>query len=334
MKTTRLVTFLCFSILALSFVACGNGEKEHSHEQTKVSSKTEAMAERKLRPFEILIDWQAEPTYLGFYYAKAIGAYEELGLDVTIVQSWGANEAAIAIAAGKYVIGSCSGGATAIARSKGADLVSTAVLYHSLPTVVFGLKSSGIESIHDLEGKKIGIYPKSITNNEFEAFIRLNKLRRDSIEVFSINGPDLPLVLTGKVDGLLNYLELSPTILSLKEPTYSFLLDEYGVRGYGLNIITSREAFDKDPELINGITAAALKGYRAGCQDQDAAVKAFLKEFPDKDPEYVRISWAKVCDFIGGDYGSQTVEGWQQTIDLYTSVGLIEKPLTPKDIMP
>ena len=39
-----------------------------------------------LKPVEILIDWQAEPTYLGVYYAKSLGLYKDLGLDVTVVQ--------------------------------------------------------------------------------------------------------------------------------------------------------------------------------------------------------------------------------------------------------
>ena len=60
----------------------------------------------------------------------------------------------------------------------------------------------------------------------------------------------------------------------------------------------------------------------------------FVKRFPDKDRRYVAESWKKVCDFIGGDYGGQTREGWEQTIRLYREQGLLSGPVTPEDVLP
>jgi len=287
----------------------------------------------KLKKLDFLIDWQAEPTYLGVYYARHIGAFEELGLDVNIIQSWGANAAASAISAGKYMVGTASGGATVIANSNGANLVSTAVIYHHLPTVIFGLARTGIEAPTDLKGKRIGIYTNSITRNEFDAFMKLNGLREGDVDIVGMSGPDLPLLLSGRVDAALNYFELSPTQLATKEPAFQLMLKDYGVDGYGLNIIASRDTYTGKKPLIDGITRAVLRGYEQGCADQDKAVAAFVGEFKEKDAEYVKSSWEKVCKFIGGDYGSQTVEGWQKTIDLYGKLGLLKHKVRPEDVM-
>lgn len=322
----------CFIAVLLVIFGCDSG-KSKSVEKNQPAVQTQTKI-NSLKPFELLIDWQAEPTYLGVYYAKTIGAYQKLGLDVKVIQSWGANAASSAIAAGKYRIGTASGGATAIARSNGAELVSMAVLYHRLPTAVFGLKETGIINPKDLQGKKIGIYPQSITKNEFEAFANLNGLNLKKMQIVSIGGADIPLILAGKVDGVLNYFELSPTILSLERETYSMLLADYGVQAYSLNVITSRKAYVEEPVLMQDITNAIIAGYKEGCKNQTTAVEAFLKEFPEKDKKYVETSWEKVCNFIGGDYGTQTVEGWQQTIDTYKSTGIITKPISPKDVMP
>ena len=43
-------------------------------------------ARESLQPFQLLIDWQVEPTYLGIYLALERGHFERLGLDVEIVQ--------------------------------------------------------------------------------------------------------------------------------------------------------------------------------------------------------------------------------------------------------
>lgn len=321
---------LAIFAVAITFAGC---EKDKPGASGGPSSPQGTSGQANLKPLDILIDWQAEPTYMGFYYAEAIGAFKEIGLDVTIVQSWGANEAAAAIAAGKYKIGTASGGATAIANSSGANLLSTAVIYRRLPTAIFGLKEAGIEKPKDLEGKTVGIYAKSITKNEFEAFVKLNGLNRDKIKVEAISGPDLPLILARKVDAVLNYFELSPTQLALQHPTFQLLLDDYGVKGYGLNIVTSRDTYQRDPALVKSVTQAALRGYQEGCANQDSAVRAFLKDFPEKDPQYVATSWKKVCEFIGGTYGSQDASGWRETIGLYSSLGLLNGPVSPDDVM-
>lgn len=320
----------CF---AIALVALVSGCNKDQPKNITPSSATSASASASLKPMELLIDWQAEPTYLGIYYAKSIGAFKDIGLDIKIIQSWGANDAAIAVAGGKYAIGTASGAATAIARSNGAKLLSTAVIYHQLPTAVYGLADSGIKTPKDLQNKTVGIYPKSITKNEFEAFLKINGIDGKSIRIESISGPDLPLILSKKVDAVLNYFELSPTQLAMDKDTFQFMLNDHGVKSYGLNIITSENAYKNNPTEINGITQAMIKGYEQGCANQEIATTAFLKEFPEKDPKYVKLSWAKVCKFINGDYKSQTVAGWQETIDLYAKQGLLKATVTPQEII-
>jgi len=320
-------------LISIVFTLAGCSEKKADHQAEGQSVDNVAEQSSKLEKFDFLIDWQAEPTYLGVYYARHIGAFKELGLDVDIIQSWGANAAASAISAGKYKIGTASGGATVIADSNGANLVSTAVIYHHLPTAIFGLAKTGVKSPADLKGKRVGVYTKSITRNEFDAFMKLNGLGEDDVKVVGMSGPDLPLVMSGKVDAALNYFELSPTQLATKEPTFQLMLKDYGVDGYGLNIITSRATYTGQKSLIDGITRAVLRGYEQGCADQEKAVAAFVGEFKEKDIEYVKSSWKKVCGFIRGDYGSQTDEGWQKTIDLYGKLGLLKNDVSPEDVM-
>ena len=239
------------------------------------------------------------------------------------------------MAAGDYEIATASGGATVIASSNGARLVSTAVLYPRLPTVIYGLAAQGVHAPGDLVRKKVGVYEQSINKNEFEAFLKLTGIAANDVELVSISGPDIPILLDGQADAVLHYFEMSPTRLALERETFQLSLDEYGVKGYSLNLITSAETYARDRELIDNVTVAVLDGYREGCADQPAAVRTFLEIFPDKDARYVEKSWASVCAFIGEDVGQQTAEGWQTTIDLYGSVGLLgNTPVTPADILP
>jgi NitT/TauT family transport system substrate-binding protein len=295
-----------------------------------------------LKPFEILLDWQAEPTYLGVYYAKALGLYEKLGLDVAITQSWGANQAVAAVAAGKYSIATASGGATVLGHRGGAEIVSLAVIYPKVPTVVYGLAQSKINVPKDLEGKRIGIYPGSITQNEFDAFVVANNLDRDKLRIESLSGPDIPLLLAGKLDAVLHYTEMSPVLVEGNSSvpvvdgkrTFEIRLSEHGVDGYGLNVVTSRARLRENPELLKAISGAMVEGYVRGCENPAAAVTAFMKYFPDKDRGYVERSWKRVCSLLGDEPGSQNIAGWDTTIGVYRRLGLVGSEVQAKDILP
>ncbi|MDD9867847.1 MAG: ABC transporter substrate-binding protein [Candidatus Campbellbacteria bacterium] len=300
------------------------------------SSDDENVGSAQLTPFEFIIDWQAEPTYLGVYYARSSGLFERLGLDVDIITSWGAHNVTSSVAAGKYKIGTASGGATVIANSNGAEIVSLGVLYPKIPTTLFGLGSKGIEAPEDLKGKRIGVYPNSITKDELKAFMKINGINDDDVEIVSLTGADIPLVLSDTIDASLNYTELSPVQLALDNEVYEILLAEYGVTGYGLNIVTSRSAYETEQELIRDVSRAVVRAYRDGCRNKDDAVASFLEEFPEKDPNYVANSWERVCDkLIDGNYGDQNERGWQETIDTYKELGLLgDTVFTTRDILP
>lgn len=314
---------LCCAVAAGVSGACGGPGAESEGETAPA-----------IEPFRFLIDWQAEPTYIGVYLAREQGLFRRLGLDVEIVESSGADAAAAAVAAGRYSVATASGGATITAVAGGASLVSTAVVYQRLPTVVYGLAGQGVEAPSDLAGKRVGVYPDSTNSHEFLVFLSAAGMGAEDVETVPIDGPDLPLVLGGQVDAAVNYVEMSPTELALQEETFQLALAEHGVDAYGLNVIASRAAWQDDPDLIEGLTAAVVEGYRIACADLPAAARTFLDLFPDRDPRYVDASLAEVCALVGDDVGVQTEDGWRTTIDVYTAAGLLETAVTPGDVLP
>lgn len=321
---------LCI-LFAATAASCGR-------QDNKVASSATPAA---LQPLDILIDWQAEPTYLGIYYAVSKGYLKDAGYDAKVTQSWGANPAVAAVAAGKHLIGTASGGATVLGRNNGADVVSLGVLYPRIPSVVYGLATSGIKRPADLKGKRVGIYPGSITNNEFDAFMKLNGLAPSDVKIVSLSGADIPILLAKKVDAVLEYTEMSPVQVETNasipgksgEKTYELKLADYGVGGYGLNIIANTGAMKSQGAQLRKAAAAMARGYKDACANRADAVRTFLAQFPDKDPTYVKTSWDRVCALVGGDPGAQDAKGWQQTIDLYRSLNLLKTDVSPAQIM-
>ena len=325
-KTAKLLTVLTAALGALVLGGC----------------KEKPAAGTSLKPFQILLDWQPEPTYLGVYYAREKGYYRELGLDVEIVPSWGANQAVAAVAGGKYAIATASGGATVLGYNNEAKCVSLAVLYPRIPTVVYGLSDKKLATPQDLIGKKVGIYPGSINVNEFDAFMKANNVDKSQLTIVSLSGSDIALLRSGQIDFGLHYWEMSPTVVDVDPQVpqvegrrTSFLkLADYGVRGYGVNIISSRETLAKQGDLVKKVAEAMVRGYTEAKKNPDEAAAVYSRLFPDRDPAFVKESLRRVNEMLGSPMGAQDREGWQQTIDSYDSLGLLKVKPSPTDILP
>ncbi len=300
-----------------------------------------------LEEVPFLIDWDPEPTYLGIYYAKSSGIFERAGFDVNIVPLRGANAVIQAVAAGQNPIGTASGGATVIGVANGNATQSLAVIFPRISTVVYGPVGNNISRPQDLYGRRVGIYPTSITKNEFDAFMRANNLDRSRITIVDAVGSDLEFMEQRQADAVLNYAEMSPARLAINptarrvngRTSFELPLADYGVNGYGLNIVASPRAMQERPDRMRALSAAAVQGYTEGCANREAAVNAFLQEV-HRTPErmeaerpYVTASWDRVCEMIGDTAGQQDAEGWQTTIDTYAGLGLLPRAVTPQEVL-
>jgi hypothetical protein len=128
-------------------------------------------------------------------------------------------------------------------------------------------------------------------------------------------------------------VETNPEIKGPAPKTFEIPLADHGVGGYGLNIIANPDAWKSRRRELEALTGAIERGYRDGCAHRDRAVAAFVKLFPSKSSDYVRVSWDKVCNMVGNDVGHQDENGWKQTIALYNGLGVLKARVQPSDII-
>jgi ABC-type nitrate/sulfonate/bicarbonate transport system substrate-binding protein len=300
------------------------------------SAPASAQPVETLQQVNLLLDWKALPTFAGFFLAREMGAFERRGLDVRFAETQGAMSSAAAIGDGKqYWIGSSSGIATAIGRSKGLPIKSLAVYYQKTPTVIYTRGEDRIAHPRDLYGKKLGLVPGSITNEEFRALLAANKLDRSKINETTVDWNAYDLV-EKKVDALVDYDEMAPAeLLAEGRRIMMIRLSDFGVRAYSLNLIVNDAAW-ADPErreIALKIEEAVQEGYNMVKERPADAALHFARIFPRLAPRYIDRSMATVSQQLSGPpTGQQTRAGWEATIKTLDQLGLLDKPITPDDV--
>ena len=289
-----------------------------------------------LEKVEVVLDWKALPTYAGFYIARELGAFERRGLEVNFVEMQGAPVAAEAIGAGKpYWIGSSSGIATAIGRSKGLPIKSLAVYYHKTPSVIYTRAEDRIAHPRDLYGKKLGLVKGSVTNEEFRALVVANKLDRGKITEVAVEWDPWAL-LEKKVDALIDYEEMTPSeLLAEGRRILVMRLSDFGVRTYSLNLIVNDEAWANPAKraIAVKIVEAVQEGYSLVNERPGDAAAHYSRLFPRLPPRFVDRSMVSVAQQLAPPpVGGQTRQGWADTIKTLSEMGLLARPITVDEV--
>ena len=299
--------------------------------------------DKDLKPLDFIINWLPRPTYIGVYYAIDIGEFEKAGYLVTVKPIRGDNVVVHLIGQGEYLIGIAAGGTTVLGKGKESlPVKSLGVIYKDTSSVVYGIASKSMaKRPKDLEGMNIGFYPGSITNDEFKTFIKANNLDESKINKISLHTADIPVLLAGQLDAVIHYNEMSPAIVDVRKNipevdgkrTWRLLLRDYGVKSYGVNLVTSDKALEEQGDELKKIAQAVYNGYEKACDNHSDATSKFVERFPERDKNHVVRSISIVCNQLIQPIGSQTEQGWQDTINLFVGSGLLEKSVVkPQDI--
>lgn len=322
------------AVIGFILISTGCGPTAINPNSTDNATNQSGQAKQPLRKVQILLDWKAEPTYAGFFIAKQRQFYEKRGLDVEIVEGNGATTSAQIIGAGNtYFIGSCSGEATAIAKSKGIPVRSVAVFYPNVPTVLYSRGDTPIRTPSDMIGKTIGLISGSVTTDEYRGLVAANKIDRSKIKEVAA-GFDVAPLLSKKVDGLMNYEELTPVELRLQGyDIVTMRFADFGLKAYSLNLIVNEAQSETERDTIKAITEATIEGYEFLRSNPDEAAMIFSSLYPERDRAYVRDSIQIVAKLLGsGRIGEQTSQGWNDTLGTLKSLKLLEREIKAEDV--
>lgn len=175
--------------------AAATGGEEAAAGETAADGCTE------LTPVSLQLQWVTQSQFAGYYAAKEQGYYADECLDVTILEGAVEIVPQQVVAAGDAEFGVAWVPKMLASREQGADLVNIAQIFQRSGTLQVAWADSGLESVEDWAGKRVGTWG---FGNEWEVFAALRQAGidpDDPSQVTIVQQPfDMSLLLNREID--------------------------------------------------------------------------------------------------------------------------------------
>lgn len=277
---------------------------------------------------------QANLPLVGVYVAQEKGFFAEENLAVEIQHSGGKGEHLQLLIAGKVHITTQDAAVQLKRRADpGLPLVSIALLGQRGQQAFVALKSSGIETLADWKGRRIGF--KGTPPPDLLALLDVAGLSEQDVELINV-GFDPRVLGEGLVDVYPVFKSNEPYLLQ-NQMGYELNMWEaadYDIPTLGLTYTTTPDHIAEDPERIECFLRAAMRGIAYAAEHPDEAIDDVLKYAgPEADPAHqrymlaVELADAHSATTAGQGLGWQTAEQWQAVLDSLLKYDVIAAPV-------
>jgi NitT/TauT family transport system substrate-binding protein len=286
------------------------------------------------------LKWVTQAQFAGYYAAKAKGYYDDENLDVNI-KVGGPSITPEQVVLGKQAEFGIDWLPSLLAsRDKGQDLVNIAQVFTRSGMTELTWKDSGITSIGQMKGKKVGVW---CCGNENELYAALNKNGMDpKKDVTIVNQPfDMNLFLQRQVDAAaaMTYNELAQ-VLETKNPKTGQLYQPSDINVIKLNdvgtgmledgvFVRGDWIADKDNEgIAKRFLAASFRGW-IYCRDHvDECTQIVLDNGPTLGKGHQTWQMNEINALIWpapDGIGVMNTDAYDQTAKIAKDFGVIKK---------
>ena len=287
-------------------------------------------------PITFQLNWVAGGANAGFAAAVAEGFYKDAGLDVTLVQGNGSGNTAQLVANGRAQIAYADAVAVSQLIAKGAPMKVVSTIYQSNPNEVSALKKTGIKSIKDLTGRKVGVPSGSSQTTMLPLLLKANNLKESDVNLINMPATSMvPALLQGQVDAILGSIDAYQIQLEAQGAQLdNYPFAENGVPTVSTSIFASDSYIKENPDVVRKFIAASLKGWSFALDNPGKAVKDLKTVFPEMNEKLATSELAAITLLFctgGAKYiGKAEDAQWVKTQDLLAEVKLLPAGQDPK----
>ena len=283
------------------------------------------------------LGWLLSGNQIGEVCAKALGYYDQEGIEMRF-QAGGPNIDGVAVvAAGRHEIGQVSSSPSLmLATSQDIPVMCFAAGAQEHPYTFFSLKKNPVREPKDLVGKKVGIQATGVIL--LRALLAKNKIPEKEVQIVTI-GADMSPVLTGQVDVVTGWLTNTTALKVLGDQRVDLRLWDTGVRLYALPYYATAATIKNRGDLVAKFLRATGKGWAFAHQapNRDKAIAFLVKEFPnlnaadEREALEVMLKFAFSPRTAAEGWGTMDPAVWQEQISLYAELGQFSKRVPKVD---
>ena len=326
-------------VLALVAAGCGSDDDDETSGDGGTTAAETTGEQQETADVTLQLKWVTQGQFAGYYAALEQGYYEDEGLNVTIKPGGPDIVPEQVVLGGQAEFGINWLDNTLATRDQGGKIVNIAQVFARSGMTEVTWKDTGLDSIDDLKGKKVGVW---LGGNEHKLFAALTKNGIDPQQDAEIVAQpfDMNLFLNREVDAAaaMTYNELAQ-VLETKNPDTGELytledlnvmkMSDLGTGALEDGIFVTEEwiADEANQDIAVRFLKASFKGW-AYCRDNpDDCTQYVLDAGPTLGEGHQRWMVNEINKLIWPNengIGVMDEEDYETTVQIATDYGIVK----------
>lgn len=276
----------------------------------------------------LMLKWNHQFQFAGYYAALKNGYYKEEGLNVTLLENNTNRPTADLVVNGDadYGVGASE---LVISRCEGKPVVVLAVIFQHSPLALISRYDSNLRYLSDYIGKTV--MSTTSDRNEINLMFKKEGISPDKIhyvdQEYSIDA-----MINHRVDASANFITMQPNqmLQAGVEPRIIRPVD-YGIDFYGDALFTTEKEISVNPGRVEQLTRATLKGWNYAMSHQEEIID-YILSLPNVQKrgitrEQLQYESRKLEEAIQPqliEIGQINPHRWEKMAQMFASQGIIK----------
>ena len=290
------------------------------------SLPAQAQAPQKI---DFILNWVPGGDHIPYYYGKKMGWYAKEGIELNIEPGKGSALATQKVGAGANQAGLADMAGVLVAKGKGADTVAVYNVYANSPQGMYWLKSSGIKTIKDLAGKKIGNPAADGARVMWPALARINGMDPKSVTWVNIDAnAKLAALKARSIDATTSFYNIHHLFQRELGDDMGFLAwRDAGLNPYGNSIIFNAKYLAANKPTVDKFVKVTQRAFAACVQDPKPCVQAMIDVNGALKFDNEMENWAQVEVLMSDKFSREVALGIHDDGRMQSDYALVKESI-------
>lgn len=297
-------------------------------------TKQDKAEENGLEKVRLILDWTPNTNHTGFYVAKELGYYKDLGLDVEIIQpSEGSSLQLISAGKGDFAVSYQEDLTYAKTSDEPLPVKAIAAIIQHNTSGFASPKEKNIETVKDFEGKVYGGFGGPSERTILQAVMEKNGADFSKLTTVDVGSEDFFIATKNNIDFEWTFEGWTNVSAKLRNFDINYIplreLDER-LDYYTPIIAASEKVLAEKADMVSKFMEATTKGYEYAITNPEESAKILVKAVPEIDEQLAIESQRFLTDEYKADasrWGEMKDSVWNNYTQFLLENNLIKENL-------